>query len=1361
MSADMSASNGQNEVEALVGDPRRRASAAERGFIYQFWRTVEAWSELGPDEALFVEGAEDLDVVGHDEATAVQIKDNRASGALTLSSENALSAINNYWDLRERNARRRIDIRYQYVTTAAIGVEQDGFNGEKGIELWQSCRSVPARDAAPTIERLRKFLLAKQSIRAPLAAFLRTATTERIHGNLILPIEWLANEPSLGEVRDRVLRLLMSLTGPHGIPSQEVPKIASELYQIVEAVAIDGARRSLSQRELFEQISRFAYVVVPRSAMALQQFVGHYFSKTGAEEFPSLSSNESRFAPPILPGDLLLREKLIESVRATLRKFGIVHVDGGTGMGKTTLVRQVVDGCTPLLWADLREPDLRERGGRYLPSLLHEMRVASLECEHAPCVVLDDFNCQTDPRLIEGELGRLAKLVRDRRGTLVIISYRPIVPRLASVIGLSPEAALHIPPFDEHEIQVLMESLGCNNARRAKALSRIVWMQTSGHPQLVAVHVTALKSAGFPEPALQDVIEHPKVVEDSRAEALQLIRSVLNEPARDLLYRLSLTIGAFRRSVALRIAEIDPVVPRSGEVLNELVGPWLEQPAEGYLRVSPLVSKAGQQVLSQEEMRRLHRQIAATLIAEKSISVAEFSSAVFHAIIGRAEKLAVSLFYVFSTAPRDVKRAIANDCDWVLAISSKIDDELPFTALSARRSFRLLQWEIAAIARPKQLQSLKHIVDREFSAKPEGMAEIMSWVLYASTVLMRVEIVVPVGEYVDKAIEFSRLIEWVNRQEPSLGIGMGLPMRVFGREKATVLDWFSSVLAQRVRGPEEIRALVRAIDALGDEERNMFLATFRSDDGDTRLLFSKAWLGLSQEDAAGHEASVQILREALVAGRRWECRPWMQAVARSLSVILDERLGLRSEAEKVVADVVEEAGSSFGLNDQLAIIAFNRGDYSRALEIWRNVIPAWVVDEFYDVQPVFSARSAAIAAGCLGLWNEAGELFGQAAHRSERFKKNVLTLGLRADCAYMLWRAGQRMRALDVLSAVVEQLEVLPNTPESFKEYALHKFVGQVLLYLSGNVSSGEPSPGMCSQFEPHKDIARIPVTPVAAQWWMIFRVASSIGSVGLKERASRKVLDAPYAHMRFEVRLECLQAIIAAGLIEDVFDYAVALARDAEFVGARRHRPVYEPDCAGSAVEIGPDVTVQLVVPALMGAIINARASGQAIIQFFDAWRQKISSLGESVRSAVEELISVGHLGERELVLVLQDAGLPVVRRTMAGVLLLGIGGIGPEEALYAHLRVFDAAIASPILQKSVAISFDRVIRNDWLRLANAPFLLRDPRLHVESIRAACNLSAVGWSTAAKVILAAIPAVRLGVPVELIQKLQKVAASA
>ena len=78
----------------LVGDPERRANDTVHGFIYQFWHTVHAWLDLSADEMLFVEGAEDFDVVAKESATATQVK--ATSANITLRSSDVVEAIKNF-----------------------------------------------------------------------------------------------------------------------------------------------------------------------------------------------------------------------------------------------------------------------------------------------------------------------------------------------------------------------------------------------------------------------------------------------------------------------------------------------------------------------------------------------------------------------------------------------------------------------------------------------------------------------------------------------------------------------------------------------------------------------------------------------------------------------------------------------------------------------------------------------------------------------------------------------------------------------------------------------------------------------------------------------------------------------------------------------------------------------------------------------------------------------------------------------------------------------------------------------------------------------------------------------------------------
>jgi hypothetical protein len=59
----------------LPGDPRRQAVYSIQGTVYQAWRSIDAWLQLtNPDEVIYLEGAEDFDIVKSNNAIAVQVK---------------------------------------------------------------------------------------------------------------------------------------------------------------------------------------------------------------------------------------------------------------------------------------------------------------------------------------------------------------------------------------------------------------------------------------------------------------------------------------------------------------------------------------------------------------------------------------------------------------------------------------------------------------------------------------------------------------------------------------------------------------------------------------------------------------------------------------------------------------------------------------------------------------------------------------------------------------------------------------------------------------------------------------------------------------------------------------------------------------------------------------------------------------------------------------------------------------------------------------------------------------------------------------------------------------------------------------
>ena len=63
----------------LNADTSRQAVPSIRGTVYQAWQSIDAWLRLADDSAaIFLEGAEDFDLVRQDGAVTVQVRNTRA-----------------------------------------------------------------------------------------------------------------------------------------------------------------------------------------------------------------------------------------------------------------------------------------------------------------------------------------------------------------------------------------------------------------------------------------------------------------------------------------------------------------------------------------------------------------------------------------------------------------------------------------------------------------------------------------------------------------------------------------------------------------------------------------------------------------------------------------------------------------------------------------------------------------------------------------------------------------------------------------------------------------------------------------------------------------------------------------------------------------------------------------------------------------------------------------------------------------------------------------------------------------------------------------------------------------------------------
>jgi tetratricopeptide (TPR) repeat protein len=1388
--------NCSERTEGLRGDPRRRADSAVRGFVYQFWRTVEAWITLGPEEVLYVEGAEDFDRVrapsqaqqdnlkidpSQHEATAVQVKDNAASGTLTLGSRLALDALGNFWQLRGRNPSHLVS--FQYVTTATVGRERDGSRagldeGECGIELWAECRLAPRAELVfDRIERLRSFLLSRDRLEEGLSSFLRAASAEDIYHQLVKRFEWVPDEPGLAEVRSTVVKKLIDGGWRRGVSAQDCERAALELYTRVEQVAIDPNRPALTQQEFITIFDGFALIQLPRAAALVdssaltQRMVGEIAVLLGAGAAPTLQVPDplaDRFPAPILGARRWRRETLIARIAEIASQRRAVHIHGGVGMGKTTLVRQAVEGGKEtILWADFRGRTDASMAASTCAELCRAVDAATTPTS----VILDDFEIKAgDPRLIETEASLLAATVQRRGGVLYTIAHNPLPPRLAVAVGLARDGAVAVPPFDVNEVAAFIADLGCCDLDRASQLARVVILHTSGHPQLVAARVFALEADGFPPIRASDLLEKPQDVIDERGAARSLIRAALPEPARDLLYRLSIMLGIFKRSDALRIAALDPPVPRAGENLEILTGAWLERPAEGYSRVSPLAAEAGQEIFTPEGLTSLHGNIAACLLADRSIDIHEFSMVLMHSIAGRAEEVLFLLPHLFMTAPAKIRQELADELTWIPIIGIGQGTRLPFESLATRLMFRLMQWQIAGRSGREHLAPLAAVMEAEFSNLPEEPRWRLMRHLYLAQRLMQVEAPMPADEVISKALELAHLTE-VIATDPETNSAINIPkLPTVGRRRSTILEWFSVFVSASIRLPEDVAKLTEALDALDAAQRAKFLAAF--DEAELRLLFGRPWLSLRGRPAHDYEAFCELLQGVLEAGRKWEDAPWCRAVARQLAIALDNNLDRREEAARVLDAAAAEWGDAVTLRDARATFAFERGDYADALEIWRGTLGLWPYDNA-DLQPAISTRNAAVSAMHLEYWSEAEELFDSAERRAAHFKRPAWSIGLAADAAHSAWTKGQNNNIGDLSSAVgrfsgvVQRLERLPNDPEDLSGYFVHKTVTALLLWLSrdrGAAVSAQvtwPELGLCSQLDINPRVADLPPNPIDYAWLALYWLSRQVTGAAFEsqsteiteairgqEHALQTMNESRFAPVRLFARIDATARAAQRGPFEAVIDATAKLAHEHLRIHPQSSVPLHEPDSAD--VEISPitaEVAEALIFPALLAALIGAGARQVQPDEITAAWRRRAKVYGEGVVGVAQRVLEVVSLPRRELERVLADGKESYERRLVAAALLCGLGDTGPVDALRAHITAFEGLVQNDVMREFASTSLAAIVRRDWRRLIGEPALLRYPRLHVDDIRSACDAPSTpreDWRATARILLSALPAVDL-----------------
>lgn len=342
-------------VNELKHDLKREAVPSIRGFVYQFWLSIDRWISLKNDEIIYLESAEDFDVINPENGAATLSQVKCTKDSITLKSKHVISAIENYWKLKTANPDKKIE--YHLITTAQRGIEKDAvFGGIGGLDYWERCVNNQANIAS-----LKKYLLDISTLSVDVKQYLNTSEDEGIKSDLLKRIKWITGNLELGSIQELVERKVCLYGRKRGFPYQISQTIVPKLLAHLISVICKPKDRSLEYLDFERVFDDSAFVTVPYRSL-----INNSEEFTAKTTLPIKTLNMAAdsehgihlqkpfvYLPPILPDKCITRQKLVNDLLRILDHEKILIIKGTFGTGKSILARLLTNSDkSKWLWID-------------------------------------------------------------------------------------------------------------------------------------------------------------------------------------------------------------------------------------------------------------------------------------------------------------------------------------------------------------------------------------------------------------------------------------------------------------------------------------------------------------------------------------------------------------------------------------------------------------------------------------------------------------------------------------------------------------------------------------------------------------------------------------------------------------------------------------------------------------------------------------------------------------------------------------------------------------------------------------------------------------------------------------------------
>jgi tetratricopeptide (TPR) repeat protein len=1336
----------------LKGDPKREAANAGRGFIYQYWQSVWRWLRLEPNEVLFIEKAEDFDVVSVNEAEAAEIKDTRASGNVTLNSQDALEAIRNFWLINQQNS--EFTVHFRFLTTSDRGMEKGKpFGDLSGLDYWDCCKFDKMR-----LGRLRNFLLQKEQLPTLLKEFLRTATDDELQRQFVQRISWETGTRPIETLKAVITERVACLCDSKGFSPTLAPIIVARLFEhVCEVVASPGERR-LHRGDLLTLLDRSIVSARSESAEIASQ-VEKGTPTTGKSGIPRSLAGQVRTNPPRLLTGASQRPTVVKHLLERLGVSRILVLTGSTGMGKSTLGKLVAASTgLPCRWIDLRGLTADE-----IQAVLYHETFRREGDLTGVVHVLDDMEINADFARFENNLVEFGYTVLSQGGSLIITTQASVPIDLLHRLGVNAGVEYQVTPLLQDELRELLANFGCGDEQKQKAWVALVKAHTFGHPQLALAMIKRLQAQHWPE-TREGLSSFPDSLAAVRKDARRLLRDSLpSEQARILAFRLSLLDTQFRRDHAIAIAAHEPAITLPGDAFDLLSGPWVEQVDETYFRISPLLQDAANEVWDAKNLTDLHRGIAYALLNCGDVTYLEASAVLRHALTSNAIAPLGPIAKFFAEMTEEEARNAARYFAWFAGEKLGPNDVLVPETPPLSSLFRRAQFVFAAHLSPTRLAPLVASA-WEKELVPSGHEELdrLNRIGFLVTTVISVQVPFPVSVLVNRVVELLPLFEHPETKE-FFQKGINFPD---GEHLEVHQSMFSLVLA-RCNSIEQVMQLFGVLAKCDEFVRGQLLSLFEKHERWPSLLFGRIYLTEETKAEPNWELCVASLRLLAPVCTAWR-QPALTAYCyASLAVMFDEYLKDSPSALQVIEDGQRVLGDRNAiLANARAMILYRQDDYAAALAILRSILPAWRSN---NAPLVFAYHKAVICAGQLGDWTAAAAFAKEGAQEAVSQSLKNIALGLEADSAWALWKSGQREESIEAFSEILLRLPENPDPEKDFREFALYKQIGHGIVWiwqdLKHSIELAEPPPGWFSVTDIDERIKEHSIRPLDNVWFILAQVEFELGSrqkvfAILDTRAK----NSPLHSIRFCTENLRVRSCLRHGDLSTVVEKYTKSAET--FRNAIRAFPsefISEVSAADlerfsnpAASHCGPIE----VIDVMFAATVLSRIQNRGVIPT-ERWRSSISEIIEWNSSPKIEtwLRFVAGNPPESVEDLIKAVGAENNHLCGVGGLLLALNpSLSVEDLLIAHALLVNAA-AHSVFRAEVEAEVERLVSRQWLDVASrSRFQLAAPTATAAAIAEASKAPKYGLSKAATVLLAAKDGVRVKLPNHLLKEVRLVA---